>query len=90
MRTETPVLNEEICCWMYTMNPSERHLLMTMRVRSGMFAMCMAMALPEQRECAPTSSGENPSLDAPTRLHYSLMTARMLEALTERRPWVIG
>ena len=28
----------------------------------------MAMALPEQRECVPTSSEENPSLVAPTRM----------------------
>ena len=86
MRTETPVLNEEICCWMYTMNPSERHLLMTMMVRSGMFAMCMAMALPEQRECVPTSSGKNLSLAVPTRFHSALRTAITMEALTKRRP----
>ena len=49
MQTETPVLNKEICCWMYTMNSSERHLPMAMRVRSGTFAVCMAMAPPEQR-----------------------------------------
>ena len=50
MRTKTPVLNEEIYCWMYTMNPSEPHLPMVMRVRSGAFVMCMAMAPPERRE----------------------------------------
>ena len=86
MRTKTPVLNEEICCWMYTMNPSERHLLMTMRVRSGMFAMCMAMALPEQREWVLTYSGAYPSLAAPTRLHSALRRVMAMEALTKRRP----
>ena len=86
MRTETPVLNEEICCWMYTMNPSKRHLLMAMRVRSGTFVMCMAMAPPERRECVPTSYGVNPSLNAPTRLHSALRTVIMMEAMTERRP----
>ena len=44
-----PVLNEEICCWIYTINPSERHLPTAMRVRSGTSAMCMAMAPPERR-----------------------------------------
>ena len=74
MRTEVPVLNEEIYCWMYTINPSKRHLLMAMRVRSGKFAMCMARDLLERRECVSESSGENPSLAAPTRLHFSLRT----------------
>ena len=74
MRTKASVLNEEIYCWMYTINPSKRHLLMAMRVRSGKFAMCMAMALPERRECVPASSGENPSLAAPTRLQFALRT----------------
>ena len=86
MRTEIPMLNEEIYCWMHTMKLSERHLLMAMRFQSGAFAMCMAMDPPEQRECAPTSSGENPSLAAPTRLHSALRTVMMMEALTEQRP----
>ena len=73
MRTETPVLNEEICCWIYTINPSERHLPMAMRVRSGTPAMCIAMALTERRECSPTPSGANMSLAAPARLHSALM-----------------
>ena len=25
--TETPVLKDEIYCWVYTINPSDRHLL---------------------------------------------------------------
>ena len=66
MRTKASVLDEEIYCWMYTINPSKRHLLMTMRVWSGTFAMCMAMALPERRECVQLSSGANPSMVAPT------------------------
>ena len=86
MRTETPVLNEEICCWMYTMNPSERHLPVDMRVRSGTFVMYMTMAPPERRECVPTSSGANPSLAAPTRLHSALRTVMTTEVLTEQRP----
>ena len=86
MRTETPVLKEKICCWMYTMNPSERQLLMVMRVRSGKFAMCVAMAPLERRECVPASSGANLSLAVPTRLHPDLRTVIMIEALTERRP----
>ena len=86
MRTETPVLNEEICCWIYTINPSERHLPMATRVRSGTFMMCMAVAPLERRECVLTSSGENPSLAAPTRLHSALRTVMMMETLTERRP----
>ena len=86
MRTETPVLNEEICCWMYTIYPSERHHLMAMRVQSGIPEMCIAMAPSERRECVPTSSGANPSLAAPTRLHSSLMTVMMFKALTERIP----
>ena len=81
-----PMPNEEICCWMYTMNPRERHLLMAMRVRSGTFAMCMAMAPPERRECVPTSSGENPSLDVHTHFHSALRKVMTMEALTERRP----
>ena len=86
MQTKTPILNEEICSWMYTMNPSERHLPIAMRVQSGTFAMCMAMVLTERRECVPTSSGENPSLSMPTRLHSALRTVMTMEALTERRP----
>ena len=81
-----PVLNEEICCWIYTINPSKHHLLMAMRVQSGTFAMCMAMAPPERRECVPTSSWSNLSLDAPTRLHSTLRRVITMEALTERRP----
>ena len=87
MRTYTPVLNEEICCWTYTINPSERHRPMAMRVQSGMLAMCMAMAPPERRECVSTSSGVYLSLAAPTCFHFDLMTAMLLEALIERRPW---
>ena len=86
MQTETPVLKEEICCWIYTINPSERHLPMAMRVRSGTSAMCMAMAPPERREWVPTSSEANPSLATPTRLHSALMVVIMMEALTEQRP----
>ena len=86
MRTKTPMLDEEICCWMYTMKPSERHLPMATRVRSGMFAVCMAMDMPYQRECVPASSGENPSLFVPTRLHSSLRTMIMMEALAKQIP----
>ena len=86
MQTKTPVLNKEIYCWMYTINPSERHRPMAMRVRSGTPAVYIIMAPPERRECVPTSSGENPSLDVPTRLHSALMTDMIFEALTERRP----
>ena len=80
------MLKDEIYCWMYTMNPSERHWLMTMRFLSGTPVMCMAMAPPERRECTPTSSGENSSLAAPIRWVSVLMTEMMFEALTERRP----
>ena len=45
----------------------------------------MTMATPERRDCAPTSSGANPSLDAPNRLHSAMMTVMMIEALTEWR-----
>ena len=79
MQTETPVLNEEICCWMYIMNPSEGHLLMAMRVWSGTFAMCMAMSPLEWRESVPTSSGDNPSMAA------ALRTVMTMEALTKQR-----
>ena len=41
-----PMLNKEICCWIYTMNPSECHCPISMRVRSGTPVMCMAMAPP--------------------------------------------
>ena len=85
MRTETPVMNEEICCWIFTISPSEHHRPMAMRVRSGTPAICMAMDPLEQRECQPTSSRANPSLDAPTFLNSTLMTEMMLEALTEQR-----
>ena len=84
MRTKTPVLNEEICYWMYTMDPSERHLPMAMRVGSGTFVICMDMAPPERRECIPTSSGANPSLAAPTHLYSARRTVMTMEALTER------
>ena len=73
MRTEMPMLNEEICCWIYNINPSESQCPMTARVRSGRLEMCMAMALTERRECSPTPSGANMSLAAPARLHSALM-----------------
>ena len=84
--TETPVLKDNICCWIYTMNPSERHLPMAMRVQSGTFTICMAMALPERRECVSTSSGENMSLATPTRQVSALRTDMMFETLTEKIP----
>ena len=56
MWTETPVLNEEICCRIYAINLSERHHLMAMRVQSGTPVLCMAIALPDRREFAPKSS----------------------------------
>ena len=48
--------------------------------------MFMAMDPPEQRECILTSSGSDPSLDAPTHLHSAQMMEMMFEALTKRRP----
>ena len=86
MRTETPVLNEEICCWIYTINPSKRHRPMAMKVRSRTPVMCMAMAPPDRRERVPTSSGENPSLTSATRLNSTPMTDIIFEVLTEQRP----
>ena len=86
MRTKTRVLNEGICCWIYTINPSARHRPMAIRVKSGTSVMCTAMAPPDQRECVPTSSRANPGRAAPTRLHSTLTTTMMLEALTEQRP----
>ena len=68
------------------MNPIERHLPMVMRFLSGTFAMCMAVDQPERKERIPTSSGENPSLAAPTGFHSALRTVMMMEALTKRRP----
>ena len=46
MQTDTPVLNEEICCWIYNINNSKLHHPMAMRVRSGTPAICMAMEPP--------------------------------------------
>ena len=66
------------------MNPSDRHLPMAMSVRSGTLAICMAMAPPEQRDCVLTSSRAKQSLAAPTCRHLALMTAMILDALTER------
>ena len=86
MRTETTVINEDICCWVYTINPSEHHRAVAMRVRYGTPAMCVAMAPPERRECVLKSSGANPILAAPTRLHSALMTEMMFEVLTKQRP----
>ena len=59
---------------------------MAVRVQSGTPTMCIAMAPPDQRECVPTSSEEKPSLVAPTRRHSDMMTAMMMDALTEQRP----
>ena len=68
------------------MNPSERHRPMTMRVQSGTPAVCVAMAPPERRECAQTSSGAILSLSVPTQSVSALMMEMMFEALTERSP----
>ena len=84
--TKMPVLKDEICCWVYTMNPSDLHCSMDMRVRSGTPAMCMAMTPPERRECVPTSFGANTSMAAPTQRVSDLRTEMMFEALNERSP----
>ena len=68
------------------MNPSKCHRPMVMRVRSGTPEICMAVAPPERRECAPMSSRENQSLAAPTQRVSALMTEIMFEVLTERSP----
>ena len=86
MRTDTTVLNEEICCWIYTINPSKRHRPVAMRVWYGTPAMCVAMSPPERKECVPASSGANLSLATTTCLHSALMTEMMFEVLTEQRP----
>ena len=86
IRTETPVLKDNICCWIYTMNHSKRHLPMAMRVQSGTPTMCMVMDPSEQRECVSTFSGENLSLTAPTRQVSALRTDMMFEDLTKKIP----
>ena len=50
----------------------------------------MAMASPDRREYILTSSGTNPSLAATTQWVSALMTAIILEAITERSPWAVG
>ena len=86
IRTKTPTLKDDICCWVYTMNPSECHSPMDIRVRSGTPAMCVTMAPPEQREYVPKSSGENLILAAPNWRVSALMSEIMFEALTELIP----
>ena len=44
------------------------------------------MALPEQRDCVLTYSGEKPSLAAPTCRYSALTTEIILDTLTEQRP----
>ena len=68
---------------MRTINPSERHRPMGMSVRSGSPAMCMAVALPELRECVLVSSGVNPTLAVPTLVVSPRRTVMMSEALTD-------
>ena len=51
---------------MYTINSIKLHCPMAMRVLSGIPTVCMSMAPPEWIESVPMSSGENPSLFAPT------------------------
>ena len=63
---------------------------MAMRFRSGTFEMCMDMAPPERRECVLKSSGANPSLFDPTRLHSALRTVMIIEALTDWIPLGVG
>ena len=55
---------------------------MTVSVRSGTPTTCMAMPLPEQRECVLTSSGEDPSLDSLALMVSSQRTEMMFESLT--------
>ena len=59
---------------------------MSMRVLYRTPTMYMAMDPPEQRECVPTSSRENMSLDLPNRRVSVLMMEMMLEALNEWSP----
>ena len=56
---------------------------MGMSVRSGSPAMCMAVALPELRECVLVSSGVNPTLAVPTLVVSPRRTVMMSEALTD-------
>ena len=68
------------------MNPSEGHQPMAMRNLSGTPTMCMAMDTLEQIGCDPTSSGENPSLAAPTCWVLALMIEIIFDTPTEWRP----
>ena len=90
MRNDTPVINEEMCCWTYTINPSESHRPMVIWVRSGTPVMFMSMAPIERRECVPTSYRVNPSLATPTHLHSALMTEMLFEAMTKQRTSEVG
>ena len=68
------------------MNPSKRHRSMAMRVRSGTPVICMAVAPIEWSKRVPMSSGDNPSLAAPTQQVSALMTEIIFEVLNERSP----
>ena len=74
IRTKTPVLKDEICCWMYTINPSKHHQTMSMRVQSVTPTVYMAMALLERIECITTSSKVNLILATPTQQVLALGT----------------
>ena len=46
IHTKIPTLKDEICCWIYNTNTTERHRLMVVRVLSGTPVICTAMAPP--------------------------------------------
>ena len=59
---------------------------MATSVRSGTSEICMAMDPLEWRDCVPASSGENPSLAAPTRMVLSQWTTMISKVPTEQSP----
>ena len=71
---------------MLTINPSERHGLMAMIMRTGTPEIFVPMDPPERIECVPASSGGNSSLGVSTRWISALRNVMMSEAQMYRIP----
>ena len=83
MHTNTPVMKDYICCWIYIINISKRHWLMYISFWLGTPYICMVIAPPERIEGVLAPSWMKLSMYVPTLATSFLRTAMMSEALVE-------
>ena len=54
-------MKDDIYCWMETINRSEQHRLMAMRVQSGTLVMCMTIAVQSRESASQHLMGKSES-----------------------------